>query len=113
MITKKGTITSAKMTGTVTVTVHRQVFDQLYKKSYRMSKKFLADSKGFTDLQVGDEVMIGECRPLSKNKRFKLLEVLKRAPRVSDMAIEEGVEKAMTRKVSSSDSSDSSASSSL
>lgn len=85
MRTKKGTITATKMQGTVTVTVHRELFHPVYKKRYRMSKKFLADTAGQTDLAVGDEVLITECRPRSKRKHFKLTEVLKRAPRVSEM----------------------------
>jgi small subunit ribosomal protein S17 len=96
MITKKGIVTSAKMTGTVTVTVHRQVFHPLYKKSYRMSKKFLADSTG-QDIGVGDEVLIAECRPLSKLKHFKIAEVLKKAPRVSDIQDEQAALKAIHR----------------
>jgi small subunit ribosomal protein S17 len=88
MRTKKGTITSAKMQDTVTVTVHRSVFHALYKKRFRVSKKFLADSKGIADLAVGDEVVISECRPLSKRKRFRIQEVLKRVPRVSEMVEE-------------------------
>lgn len=94
MLTKKGIITSAgKMKDTVTVTVHQQVSHPLYKKSYRQSKKFLADTKGLTDLMAGDEVVIEECRPLSKTKHFKVKEVLKRAPRVSEMADESAVTK--------------------
>ena len=90
MLTKKGTITSAgKMQDTVTVTVHQLVRHPIYKKSFRKSKKFLADTKGITDLMVGDEVVITECRPLSKNKHFKVSEVTKRAPRVSEMKEEE------------------------
>ncbi len=87
MTQKIGTITSAgKMQDTVTVTVHMQVRHPLYKKSYRSSKKFLTDTKGVMNLGVGDEVVIEECRPLSKNKHFRIKEVLKRAARVSEMA---------------------------
>lgn len=87
MTQKIGTIVSAgKMTDTVTVIVHMQVRHPLYKKSYRSSKKFLVDTKGVTDLGVGDDVLIEECRPLSKNKHFRIKEVLKRAARVSEMA---------------------------
>jgi small subunit ribosomal protein S17 len=101
MLTKKGIITSAgKMKDTVTVTVHQQVSHPLYKKSYRQSTKFLADTKGVTDLMAGDEVMIQECRPLSKRKHFKVTEVLKRAPRVSEMADESAV----TKMIASDDS---------
>lgn len=98
MLTKKGVITSAgKMQDTVTVTVHQHVRHPLYKKSFRKSKKFLADTKGMTDLIVGDEVVITECRPLSKNKHFKVTEVTKRAPRVSEMVEEAAVEKTIHR----------------
>lgn len=87
MTQKIGTITQAgKMQDTVTVTVHALVRHPLYKKSFRRSKKFLVDTKGVSDLGVGDEVVIEECRPLSKTKHFKIKEVLKRAARVSEMA---------------------------
>jgi small subunit ribosomal protein S17 len=97
MLTKQGTITSAKMQNTVTVTVHQQVRHPLYKKSFRKSKKFLADTNDMSDLGVGDLVVITECRPLSKTKHFKVTEVIKRAPRVSEMKEEAGVEQAIHR----------------
>ncbi|MBI3619394.1 30S ribosomal protein S17 [Candidatus Peregrinibacteria bacterium] len=97
MRTKQGVITSAKMKGTVTVTVHRAVFHPLYKKRYRMSKKFLADMNGM-DLGVGDLVEITECRPLSKRKCFKVTEMIKQAPRVSEMAEEATLADAMQSK---------------
>lgn len=84
------------MTGTVTVTVHRQVMHALYRKQFRVSKKFLADSAGM-DLWEGDEVRIVECRPISKNKRFKVTEIVKKAPRVSDIGMESKVAKAVVR----------------
>lgn len=97
MITKQGVITSAKMQNTVTVTEHRKVAHKMYQKSFRVSTKFLADTNGIKDLIVGDEVLIQECRPLSKRKHFKVMEVIKRAPRVSEMAEEASVESAMHR----------------
>lgn len=96
MITKQGIITAAKMKDTVTVTTHRLVFHPVYKKRFRVSKKFLADSNG-QDIGVGDEVVITECRPLSKRKHFKVTNVVKRAPRVSEMTEEGAVAKAMVR----------------
>lgn len=115
MLTKQGTITSAKMQKTVTVTVHRSQRHPLYKKSFRVSKKFLADTNDMTDLAVGDLVIIEECRPLSKSKHFKVKEVLKRVPRVSEVKEEATLEKAMHREKvapqSSSESSEPSASS--
>lgn len=112
MITKRGTVTSAKMHNTVTVTVHRSVVHPLYKKAYRMSKKFLADTAG-KDVKVGDIVLIGECRPLSKRKHFQVLEILKKAAQVSEISEGEGVEEALRRKKTEGASSESSVSSPL
>ncbi|MFA6039483.1 MAG: uS17 family ribosomal protein [Candidatus Peribacteraceae bacterium] len=106
MRTKKGLITSAKMQDTVTVTVHRSMFHSKYKKRYSISKKFLADSKGF-DLAVGDEVLITECRPLSKRKYFRVTEVTKHAPRVSELAEEKDLTAVTQRTQKTSDSPDS------
>ena len=63
------------MQKTVTVTVTRLVMHSKYRKRFPVSKKFLADTG---DLQVkeGDMVLIGETRPLSKRKHFKVLEVI-------------------------------------
>jgi small subunit ribosomal protein S17 len=95
MRTKIGVITSAKMQQTVTVTVHRYVMHATYRKRFRVSKKFLADTNGH-NVGVGDEVEITECRPLSKRKCFKVTEVKKQAIRVADMkteAVEEGTKR--------------------
>ena len=96
MRTKKGVVTSAKMTGTVTVIVHSYANHPIYRKKYRKSKKFAVDSTGY-DLVAGDTVVITECRPLSKRKHFKVTEVLEQIARVSDVQEEEGLEKAMYR----------------
>ena len=96
MRTKKGVVTSAKMTGTVTVTVNRSVFHPIYRKRFRKSKNFLADAGDF-DLAAGDLVVISECRPLSKRKCFRVTEVLEQAPRVSEIKEEESVEEAIHR----------------
>lgn len=98
MTTKKGIVTSAKMQGTITVTIHQLVNHPVYKKRYRSSKKFLVDLADHKDVAVGDEVVIQECRPLSKNKHFLLKEVLKRVPRVSEIADDARTEAAMHRK---------------
>lgn len=100
MLTKRGIVTSAKMTGTVTVTVHRQKSHPLYRKSFRVSRKFLADTNGL-ELGVGDEVLIAECRPLSRRKRFKVTEILKQAPLVGEIAEEAGLVEAMHPSASS------------
>lgn len=96
MLQKRGMVTAAKMTGTVTVTVHRRKPHPLYRKHFRVSKKFLVDTNN-VPVGVGDEVLITECRPLSKRKRFKVSEVLVRAPRVGDIAEEAGLQEVMHR----------------
>ena len=96
MRTKKGVVSSAKMTGTVTVTVNAFVFHPIYKKRFRKSKKFLADING-QDVQVGDKVIITECRPLSKRKCFKVTEVTEKAPRVSEVKEEAAIEETVHR----------------
>ena len=92
MRTKKGIVTSAKMQGTVTVTVRSDVFHPLYKKRYLRTKKFLADPNGH-DVAEGDSVEITECRPISKRKCFRVTSILKQAPRVSDVQEEEGLKR--------------------
>ncbi len=84
MKTLQGTVTAAKMTQTVTVTVHRLLFHPKYKKRFRISKKFLADTAKVQPL-VGDLVEITECRPLSKRKHFIVTSIIKKATQVSEM----------------------------
>lgn len=87
MRTKTGTIVSAKMKNSVTIVVHTHAMHPIYKKRFRTSKKFMADTNGM-DVYAGDLVEITECRPLSKNKHFKVTKILQAAPRVSEIAEE-------------------------
>ena len=73
----KGVITSDKMQKTVTVRVDRRERHAKYLKYRRISRKFKAhDEKG--EYRVGDQVMIEETRPLSKDKRWRVAELVKR-----------------------------------
>ena len=73
MRTKKGIVTSASMDKTIVVSVHAYKIDAKYKKKYRVTSKFHAhDEKNLCSLW--DEVVIKETRPLSKLKRWELLE---------------------------------------
>jgi len=75
---KVGTVTSNKMQKTVVVTVERQIIHPLYKRVVRRSKKFLAhDEKN--ECRVGDWVRIQETRPLSRRKRWRVVEVVRKA----------------------------------
>ena len=73
-----GLVTSAAMDKTITVSVERTVQHALYKKAIKRTKKFKAHD-GDNTCQVGDLVRIRETRPLSKTKRWRLVEVVKRA----------------------------------
>ncbi len=63
------------MKDTVTVSVERYVKHPVYKKFQRLSKKYLVHNPGNT-AQVGDRVTIRETKPMSKLKRFVLVETL-------------------------------------
>ena len=69
----QGIIVSDKMQNTVTVKVERIKIHSKYKKRYRVFKKYKADT-GKGEYNVGDKVIIEECRPLSRDKRWKVLE---------------------------------------
>lgn len=73
----KGTIVSNKMPKTVVVRVDRLKKHPKYQKYYRVSRKFKAhDEKG--EYKVGDQVIIQETRPLSKEKRWSVIDLVKR-----------------------------------
>lgn len=73
-----GVVISASMNKTITVASRRLKEHRLYKKALRQTKKFKAHDEAET-CQVGDLVRIRETRPLSKTKRWRLVEVIKRA----------------------------------
>jgi len=73
-----GVVTSNKMDKSITVKVERRIKHPIYGKFVRKSKKFLAhDEKN--DCREGDTVLIKESRPLSRRKRWQLVEVIERA----------------------------------
>jgi len=73
--TKVGVVIGNKMKKTVTVLVERQVRHPLYKKIVKRRKKFLVHDE-YEKCKVGDLVKIVETRPLSKRKRWRVLEIL-------------------------------------
>ena len=73
-----GKVVSAKNDKTITVLVETYKKDSLYNKRVKYSKKYAAhDEKNVA--QVGDKVRIVETRPLSKNKHFRLVEIVEKA----------------------------------
>jgi small subunit ribosomal protein S17 len=76
--TRIGTVTSNKMDKTCTVAVERKVKHPMYGKFVKKTTKFHAhDEKN--ECTIGDVVKIMETRPLSKTKRWRLVEVIEKA----------------------------------
>jgi len=69
----RGTVVSDKMSKTVVVDVTRLTINSKYKKYYKLSNRFKAhDENG--EYKVGDKVLIEETKPMSKEKRWKVIE---------------------------------------
>jgi small subunit ribosomal protein S17 len=76
--TRIGIVSSNKMTKTITVTVERKVKHPIYGKFIKKSTKFHAHDEENT-AGIGDTVRIMETRPMSKTKRWRLVEVIEKA----------------------------------
>lgn len=75
---RTGVVSSVSMDKSITVTIERKLRHPIYGKYVKKSKKFMAhDEKN--DSKVGDIVRIMECRPLSKRKKWRLVEIIERA----------------------------------
>ncbi len=76
--TRVGVVVSNKMEKTINVMVERRLRHPIYGKSVKLSNKFMAhDEKN--ECNIGDVVRIMETRPLSKRKRWRLVEIVERA----------------------------------
>jgi len=76
--TRIGLVTSNQREKTITVSIERKLRHPMYGKFIKKTKKYAAhDEKN--DCNVGDTVKIMETRPLSKTKRWRVIEVLERA----------------------------------
>jgi len=73
-----GIVTSDKMDKSITVMVERRLKHPIYGKFVKKTKKFAAHDEQNT-CNVGDKVLIMETRPLSKRKRWRLVEIIERA----------------------------------
>lgn len=73
-----GVVVSSKMDKSIAVKVERMLRHPIYGKFVKRSKKFIAHDEENT-CNPGDKVLIMETRPLSKTKRWRLVEVLERA----------------------------------
>jgi small subunit ribosomal protein S17 len=76
--TRTGLVVSNKMDKTITISIERKVPHPIYKKYFKKTTKLMAhDEKG--ECGVGDKVKIMETRPQSKNKRWRLVEIVEKA----------------------------------
>ncbi len=72
----QGVVTSDKMDKTIVVKINRIKVHPIYKKRYQVSKKYkVHDQKN--EAKIGDQVIFKECRPLSKDKKWRLIEIKK------------------------------------
>ncbi|TWW01355.1 30S ribosomal protein S17 [Chitinophaga pinensis] len=75
--TRTGVVSSNKMDKTITVSVERKVKHPIYGKFVKKTTKFMAHDEQ-NECSIGDTVRIMEVRPLSKNKCWRLVEVIEK-----------------------------------
>ena len=76
--TRIGLVTSSKMDKSITVSIEKRVKHPIYKKYFKKTTKFMAhDEKN--ECGIGDTVKIMETKPLSKRKRWRLVEIVEKA----------------------------------
>ncbi|WMN07356.1 30S ribosomal protein S17 [Marivirga arenosa] len=73
-----GLVVSNKMDKSITVSVERKVKHPIYGKFVKKNTKFMAHDES-NDCTIGDTVRIQETRPMSKNKKWRLVEIVERA----------------------------------
>ena len=76
--TRVGVVTSDKMDKTVVVTIKDKVRHPLYNKIVNRTVKYKAHDEN-NECGVGDKVLIMECRPYSKDKRWRVVEIIEKA----------------------------------
>ena len=76
--TRVGVVTSDKMDKTVVVTIQDRVKHPLYNKIVDKSVKYKAHDEN-NECGVGDKVQIMECRPMSKDKNWRVVEIIEKA----------------------------------
>lgn len=76
--TRIGRVVSDKMEKSIVVLIEQRIAHPIYKKIFKQSKKYVAHDEN-QDAKTGDLVRIMETRPISKRKRWRLVEVVERA----------------------------------
>jgi len=77
-----GIVVSNKMQKTIVVRIEDRYSHPMYSKTLLKTKKYLAHDELET-CNIGDQVLVQECRPLSKRKRWKLIKVLSKSSLIS------------------------------
>jgi small subunit ribosomal protein S17 len=90
--TKIGKVVARKMKKTITVQVERQIRHPLYKKTIRRKQSFLVHDET-EQCTLGDVVRIIETRPISKTKRWRVLEIIGKTPAATASEIVDGESK--------------------
>lgn len=77
-----GVVISDKMNKTIVVKIENRYPHPIYSKTLVKTKKYLAHDE-LEEANMGDQVLVEECRPLSKKKRWKLIKILSKLSLVS------------------------------
>jgi small subunit ribosomal protein S17 len=83
---KVGRVVSNKMDKTIVVIVESLKKHRIYKRTFKQTKRFYAHDEANT-CQIGDTVLIEESAPISKLKRWKLIEIVKRGSGIVPVAV--------------------------
>ena len=75
---KTGIVVSNKMDKTIVVLVENRYAHPIYRKTLKTSKRFMAHDE-FQECNLGDQVTISETRPISRNKRWKVKQIINKA----------------------------------
>ena len=77
-----GIVISNKMQKTIVVKVENRYSHSIYSKTLLKTKKYLAHDPQ-EECNIGDQVLVEECRPLSKKKRWKLIQIISKSSLLS------------------------------
>jgi len=82
-----GMVVSNKMTKTVVVEVERKVPHSLFKRYFGKRSRFKAHDEK-SECGIGDRIMIEECRPLSRDKRWMVVKIVKKGSGLAPLPVE-------------------------
>jgi small subunit ribosomal protein S17 len=77
-----GIVISNKMQKTIVVKIENRYAHPIYSKTIIKTKKYLAHDE-LEECNIGDQVLVQECRPLSKRKRWKLIKIISKSSLIS------------------------------